>query len=345
MTPNAPQQDFLSALTDFAQGEIAPQADALCAAHAPDYDPAAVGIPSLPDDRTDGLDHTHLIARAGYLLNRYGGAAGVTMSILGRWLTRDLVAPYADLPSDATLALAISEPGAGAHPKHMRAIATEQAGRFVLDGEKVFVTNGLSATHFLVIAISGVENGRNQFSAYVVKPDDPGVTLTRFDKVTALHPCSHAALTLNDCIIPKDRQIGPKGGAMQAFSGPVRATEDRIFAQANLGLMRHICDLLAPTLPEDAAEPLGRCLVRIAAQEQLSLRLLEQDTDDDAFLGTLSFAQAIRADIAVLEQTAPDIPPTAARCLRDLDTLLSIASNVRRMQVTRLGQILMTQET
>ena len=68
------------------------------------------------------------------------------------------------------VSVAISEPGAGAHPKRLTTSATPEGDGFRLDGEKAWVTNGPSADAFIVLAITAMEGERKRYSAFLVPP-------------------------------------------------------------------------------------------------------------------------------------------------------------------------------
>ncbi len=127
------------------------------------------------------------IARAEAALIAGGGSPGLGSA----WASHQMVARYflerfgdaaqraAYLPALAsgriTASVAISEPGAGAHPKHLRTTATRRGDAYVLDGEKAYITNGPIADFFVVLAITATENGRKRYSAFLVPQDAPGL--------------------------------------------------------------------------------------------------------------------------------------------------------------------------
>ena len=104
-------------------------------------------------------------------LVRGGGNLGFASAWLGHCLTaRFFLQRFASpaqqarwLPliarGEATLAIAISEPGAGAHPKHLTSTARREGDAWRLAGEKAYVTNGPIAAAFVVLAVSDVEAG------------------------------------------------------------------------------------------------------------------------------------------------------------------------------------------
>ena len=79
---------------------------------------------------------------------------------------------------ETSVCVAISEPGAGAHPKHLKAAAVRDGDDFVVDGTKSYLTNGPLSDLFIVLAITDVAAGRKSFSA-VLRSASP-MTATSF---------------------------------------------------------------------------------------------------------------------------------------------------------------------
>src|SRR3546814_1204526 len=75
-----------------------------------------------------------------------------------------------------TVSVAISEPGVGAHPKHLGTTAIRHGERWRLDGRKAYVTNGSLAGLFAVLAVSGEADGRKQYSVFMVERGTPGLS-------------------------------------------------------------------------------------------------------------------------------------------------------------------------
>ena len=202
-----------------------------------------------------GADPKELIA-AGAALVRGGRNLGVGAS----WLTHNVVSRFMILgfgneeqrrrylPDLAggriTASVAISEPGAGAHPKLLQTRAVKSAGQFVLEGEKAYLTNGPMADLFVVLAVTGVENERKRFTAFLVPKATPGLSLTQAGSVDFLRPSPHCGLRLEGCQIPPENVLGPEGKAFETMGRPLRDFEDGLAAGLTLGGMEAEVDLL-----------------------------------------------------------------------------------------------------
>jgi acyl-CoA dehydrogenase len=125
-----------------------------------------------------------------------------------------------------TAAFAISEPEAGTHPKRLKTSASRRGDFYVLDGEKDCITNGPIADLFVVIAITGVDAGRNRFSAFLAPRDTPGLSLTSGKRLDFLRPSPHCGMRLEHCLVPASAMLGANGAAYEKMVKPFRILED-----------------------------------------------------------------------------------------------------------------------
>ena len=100
-------------------------------------------------------------------------------AVLHRGLCRSRTQRATWLPriaaGEVCTAIAISEPGAGAHPKHLKTTAESRGAGFVLRGRKAWVTNGPVADLFLVLAVVAVEDGRKRYGLFMVPKETAGL--------------------------------------------------------------------------------------------------------------------------------------------------------------------------
>lgn len=186
---------------------------------------------------------------------------------------------------ESTACLAVSEPGAGAHPKHLKTRAVRDGGDWVITGEKAWTTNGPVADLVLLLAITSEEGGRKRYSVFLVPMGTPGIEQTEGIKVDFLHPSPHCGLRLSDVRIPAASLLGPEGDAFEAISLPMRLTEDVIATAAKAGALRHQVERLAAeaagrTLDDAALAALGRLAAAPAGLSALAWRaagLLDED--------------------------------------------------------------------
>jgi len=134
-----------------------------------------------------------------------------------------------------TVSIALSEPGAGSDPKGIRTRAVRCGNRFVLDGEKTWLTNGPLADVFLVFAVTARRAGRKRFTAFLVPRDAPGLVVRTLPPPGFLEPALHCAIRLERCAVPAAAVLGREGRAWEDLSKPFRAAEDVLLSGAVLG--------------------------------------------------------------------------------------------------------------
>ncbi|MGO8915669.1 MAG: acyl-CoA dehydrogenase family protein [Stellaceae bacterium] len=356
-------------MAEFALRHVAPRREALARpGRFPQELWTALGEAGLlgiaAPERFGGLGGGYRdLVLAGAALVRVGGNLGFASSWLGHCLTgRFFLQRFASPPQqarwlplvargEATLAVAISEPGAGAHPKHLKSSARRDGGVWRLAGEKAYVTNGPIAAAFIVLAVSAVEAGRKRFSAFLVPRDTPGLALVPGPVVDFLRPAPHCGLRLEDCAVPEDALIGAEGRAFETMSIPFRAVEDAVAAGKLSGALQHLLDRAAALAPsgearEAAAAELGALAGLAAALETLALGLAEalDDAAEDApaqtarLVGSRVLTQLLLERLhALAARLGLAWSAAEAALLRDLDKSLDIAKVARLATQTRLG--------
>ena len=147
-----------------------------------------------------------------------------------------------------TASVAISEPGSGAHPKHMLTEALREGAAYRLNGEKFYVTNGNIAQLFVVLAITDLVCGRKRYSAFLVPRDAPGLEVEPMPPLDYLRPSQHVRLKLNGCAVQADNLLGSPGAAFETMARPFRDVEDMLGAGPLLGAMGWQLDALVAQL-------------------------------------------------------------------------------------------------
>ena len=300
------------------------------------------------------------IARAEHDLVTHGGCVGFAMS----WTGHQLVGRYfvngfgseaqkaALLPGLAsgrlTLAVAISEPGAGAHPKHLRTSATGDGDHVVIDGEKAYVTNGPLADIFIVLAISAVEEGRKRYSAFLVPRQTPGLEILPMEPFGALRPSPHCRLRLDACRVPAAAVIGPAHAAYEAMALPFRDVEDAVGASGSAGICGFVARTLAAAVRDSAPDTetaFGEIAASLAMMEQAARAAAAALDHSPAGVDPGALVIGVRLEAARLlvrfALLRTRIDGTAARdidlALADIAFTQSIAQGPRQVRLARLG--------
>jgi acyl-CoA dehydrogenase len=115
-------------------------------------------------------------------------------------------------------AFALTEPQAGSDPASLRTSAVRKGDRYVLNGEKIYITNAGLAQVFTVMAITDRSKGIKGISAFIVQRDFPGFTIGRNELKMGMHGCTTAPLAFSDCEVPAANLLGAEGmGYIQAL--------------------------------------------------------------------------------------------------------------------------------
>jgi len=109
-------------------------------------------------------------------------------------------------------AMAMTEPGAGSDTSAISTTAKRDGDFWILNGEKIFVTNGKRAidSDGLIVVWATVDKsaGRAGMKAFVVDARNPGVKLTKIEDKMGLHASDTCAIILEDCRIPYENILG-----------------------------------------------------------------------------------------------------------------------------------------
>jgi len=200
----------------------------------------------------DAID-TRSICLARETLARHDGLADFAFAMQGLGSGAISLAGTAEqkahyLPKVASgksiAAFALSEPHAGSDVAAMACSARLDAGDYVLDGEKTWISNGGIADFYVVFARSGdasdpVTKGARGISAFIVDADAPGFSIAERIDVIAPHPL--ARLRFNACRIPATRRIGAEGEGFKIAMRTLDVFRTSVAAAA-LGFARRAFD-------------------------------------------------------------------------------------------------------
>jgi len=108
-------------------------------------------------------------------------------------------------------AFGLTEPNAGTDAAGQQTTAVLDGDEWVLNGSKIFITNGSYAHVFIVIAMTDKSLGTKGISAFIVEKTDPGFSIGKKEKKMGIRGSATTELIFEDCRIPKDRLIGQLG--------------------------------------------------------------------------------------------------------------------------------------
>jgi acyl-CoA dehydrogenase len=113
---------------------------------------------------------------------------------------------------------ALTEPEAGSDPGSMRTAAVKKGDRYVLEGEKIYITNAGLAGLFTVMAVTDKAKGAKGISAFLVERGFPGLRIGRNELKMGMHGVTTAPVVFDRCEVPAENLLGAEGmGYVQAL--------------------------------------------------------------------------------------------------------------------------------
>ncbi len=120
-------------------------------------------------------------------------------------------------------AFALTEPNAGSDASKGTTTAVKNGDHWVLNGSKIFITNGYVADIFVVFAMTDPSKGTRGISAFIVESSFPGFSVGHHEEKMGLHGSPTAEIVFQDCIVPEENLLGQLGKgfriAMQTLDG------------------------------------------------------------------------------------------------------------------------------
>ena len=146
-------------------------------------------------------------------------------------------------------ALAMSEPNAGSDVVSMSLQARADGEHFVLNGTKMWITNGPEARVLVVYAKTEPQAGSRGISAFIVERDTPGFShAQKLDKL-GMRGSSTCELVFQDCRVPAANLLGPLNGGVDVLMSGLDY-ERLVLAGGPLGIMQAAMDLVLPYVRE-----------------------------------------------------------------------------------------------
>ena len=254
------EQEFVRKMVrEFATNEVEPIAADIDAEHRfpeenvkkmADY--GLLGIPFPKEVGGTGGDQLSY-AIAVEELSRVCGSTGVICSAhtslccwpIYAWGNDEQKEKYlADLCSGRKLgAFGLTEPNAGTDAGGQQTRADLNGDQWVLNGAKVFITNGGYADVFIIMAMTDKKKKtRGGISAFIVEKDDPGFSIGKTEDKMGICASSTTELIFQNCTIPKDRLLGQVGDGFKVAMSTLDGGRIGIASQA-LGIAQGAFDV------------------------------------------------------------------------------------------------------
>lgn len=129
-------------------------------------------------------------------------------------------------------AYGLSEPGAGSDVSAMKTRAVRDGDHYVLNGSKVWITNGGEAEIYVVFAVTDPEKKHRGISAFIVEKGTPGFSIGKKEKKLGIRSSPTTELIFEDCRIPKENLLGEEGEGFKIAMMTLDGGRNGIAAQA-----------------------------------------------------------------------------------------------------------------
>ena len=249
----------------FAQEQIAPLAEEIDQSNQ--FPPhlwqemgalGLLGMTAKPDFGGTGMGYlAHAVAmeeisRASASVGlSYGAHSNLCVNQINRWGNDEQKQRY--LPKlcsgENVGALAMSEPGSGSDVVSMRLKAEKRNDRFVLNGNKMWITNGPDADTLVVYAKTDMDAGPRGITAFLIEKTMSGFsTAQKLDKL-GMRGSNTCELVFEDCEVPYENVLGEEGQGVRILMSGLDF-ERVVLAAGPVGIMAAALDIVVPYVHE-----------------------------------------------------------------------------------------------
>ena len=231
------------------------------------------------------MDFTSYIT-AIHELSKASGVIGVILSVhtsvgtnpILHFGTEEQIAKYVPkLASGEYLgAFCLTEPAAGSDAGSLKTKAVRDGDEFVMNGSKVFITNGGEADTYIVFASTKPESGTRGISAFIVEKDFPGLVIGKDEKKMGLHGSRTVQLTFDNMRVPAENLLGQENKGFSIAMANLNVGRIGIAAQA-LGIAEAAYEYAVAYAKE--REQFGK---PIAQQQGIGFKLADMATQVEA---------------------------------------------------------------
>ncbi|MGG3719416.1 acyl-CoA dehydrogenase [Bacillus subtilis] len=174
-------------------------------------------------------------------------------------------------------AFALTEPHSGSDAGSLRTTAIKKNGKYLLNGSKIFITNGVRAADiYITFALTAPDQGRHGISAFIVEKNTPGFTIGKKERKLGLYGSNTTELIFDNAEVPEANLLGKEGYGFHIAMANLNVGRIGIAAQA-LGIAEAALDHAIDYTKQRVQ--FGR---PIAANQGISFKLADMATRAEA---------------------------------------------------------------
>ncbi|MCA1033359.1 MULTISPECIES: acyl-CoA dehydrogenase [Bacillaceae] len=173
-------------------------------------------------------------------------------------------------------AYGLTEPGSGSDAGGMRTTARLDGDHYVLNGSKIFITNGGIADIYVVFALTDPESRQKGTTAFIIESDFPGFSVGKKEKKLGIRSSPTTEIIFEDCRVPKENMLGKEGEGFKIAMMTLDGGRNGIAAQA-VGIAQGALDAAVDYAKE--REQFGK---PIALQQGIGFKLADMATSVEA---------------------------------------------------------------
>ncbi|EJS75650.1 acyl-CoA dehydrogenase [Bacillus cereus] len=173
-------------------------------------------------------------------------------------------------------AYGLTEPSSGSDAGGMKTIAKRDGDHYILNGSKIFITNGGIADIYVVFALTDPESKQRGTSAFIVESDTPGFSVGKKESKLGIRSSPTTEIMFEDCRIPVENLLGEEGQGFKIAMQTLDGGRNGIAAQA-VGIAQGALDASVEYARE--RHQFGK---PIAAQQGIGFKLADMATDVEA---------------------------------------------------------------
>ncbi|MBB6445543.1 acyl-CoA dehydrogenase [Bacillus benzoevorans] len=173
-------------------------------------------------------------------------------------------------------AFCLTEPQAGSDAANIKTKAVKKGDTYILNGSKVFITNGGEADVYLVFAVTDAKLGTKGITAFIVEKNTPGLIFGKDEHKMGLRGSRTLQLSFEDMLIPAENRLGHEGEGFGIALSNLETGRIGIAAQA-LGIAEAAFDAAV-----QYAKERKQFAIPIAAHQAISFKLADMATSIEA---------------------------------------------------------------